>query len=107
MEIGDWAGERTQICVDDVYVDQGATASDNFDDDDELTASIMVSGLPLDTSMTGVFTILYEVVDTAGNVAEPKSRVVQVIDDPSICAEMSKCARLSCCCIAPTRSILV
>lgn len=80
-----------QICVGEVYVDQGATASDNFDDDEELTQNIMVSGLPLDTSATGVFTILYEVVDTAGNVAEPKSRVVQVTDDPSICSEMGKC----------------
>ena len=76
-------------------MDQGATATDNFDDDEELTANIMVTGLPLDTSMTGVFTILYEVVDTAGNVAEPKSRVVQVIDDAEICAEASKLFFLS------------
>lgn len=65
------------------YVDEGATALDNVDGD--LTANIVTTGLPLDTDELGVFTITYDVVDSAGNQAATKKRFVEVTADGSVC----------------------
>lgn len=63
------------------YTDAGAVASDNFDDDLELTAAITTGGdFPLDTTVLGVFTIVFDVADSAGNQAETKSRIVEVCE---------------------------
>lgn len=44
-----------------------------------LTATIVTSGdVPIDTSELGLFTIFYDVTDTAGNTAVTKQRVVEV-----------------------------
>jgi len=66
------------------YIDPGATASDNVDNDEEITGRISValkSGkpLPLDTSKVGTFILEYNVADLAGNDAEPVTRIVQVV----------------------------
>ncbi|NHN32225.1 S-layer homology domain-containing protein, partial [Paenibacillus agricola] len=65
------------------YTDAGATALDNIDGD--LTSRIVVTisntmnlGTTLDTAVAGAYTYHYNVSDTAGNVAEEKTRTVIV-----------------------------
>ena len=62
-----------------VYIDPGATASDNVDDDAVITSKITTSGVPVDTTVPGVVTITYEVSDKAGNEAVPQTRHVTVL----------------------------
>jgi hypothetical protein len=64
------------IDIDGVYADVGATAVDNVDGD--ITNKIKVTGLPIDTSLQGIFTIHYNVADVAGNNATEVTRVVNV-----------------------------
>lgn len=74
-------GEQIPQCSE--YVDEGATALDSVDGD--LTGSIVTTGLPLDTTELGVFTIAYNVEDSAGNQADTKKRFVEVTADGSVC----------------------
>lgn len=71
------------------YIDAGAIALDgpNGDDSVLLTAQIVTSGdFPLDTTSVGVFTILFDVTDSAGNAAVTKKRFVQVVSEGNVCA---------------------
>ena len=56
-------------------------ATDNVDDDDEVTANIVTTGTPVDTSSAGQAVIQYDVTDSSGNQAESKFRVVTVAVD--------------------------
>ncbi len=70
------------------YVDAGATATDNIDGD--LTASIKISGLPIDTLKVGSHFVKYEVMDAAGNLALLERKVI--VNDttpPSITAPLN------------------
>ncbi len=68
-------GART-IVIDagDIYVDPGATATDDVDGD--ITANIVVNN-PVDGKVIGSYTVSYAVTDRAGN-AEQATRSVQV-----------------------------
>eukprot|EP00958_Prasinococcus_capsulatus_P002220 scaffold201_cov405-Prasinococcus_capsulatus_cf.AAC.44 len=70
--------EVNSVCLNDLFVDPGAVAMDNVDDDDEITANIVTTGVPVDTSIAGETTISYDVADSAGNQAETQFRVVTV-----------------------------
>ena len=61
-----------------VYTDAGATANDVIDGD--LTSSIVVYN-PVDTNVTGEYTITYNVTDSADNAAEEVTRTVHVMND--------------------------
>lgn len=61
-----------------VYVDPGATASDDVDGD--ISGLIVASGWDMDTSVPGVYSIYYNVMDAAGNPADTIERTVTVID---------------------------
>jgi len=63
---------------DTPYTDLGATASDTCAGD--ISGAISVSGLPIDTSAPGQFTVTYNVVDPTGNPAVPVTRTVNVVD---------------------------
>ena len=63
--------------VGDVYVDQGATASDIVDGD--LTSQI-ISVNPVDTSKSGTYQVTYDVSDSSGNQAQQKTRSVLVFN---------------------------
>ncbi len=65
------------------YADAGATASDNEDGD--ITGSIVVNGLPIDTGTGGTYKVTYDVTDSDGNKAIQAVRTVNVIqtDPPS------------------------
>lgn len=60
------------------YTEAGATAFDNTDGD--ITANIVVSGDTVDINTTGVYTVIFNVTDAAGNDAAPMTRVVNVAD---------------------------
>src|SRR3989344_5663001 len=59
------------------YTDAGATAIDNVDGD--LNASIVTTGLPINTTIVGANTVTYTVTDSAGNIATT-TRTVDVAD---------------------------
>lgn len=61
----------------DPYTDAGATAADSCDGD--LTASIATVN-PVNTLLTGVYTVTYNVSDGNGNTAVEVSRTVNVTD---------------------------
>ncbi len=65
------------ILIGTVYTDAGATALDNVDGD--ITAGIVTTGLPIDTSAVGIFTVVYNVSDAAGNAATAVTRTVNVV----------------------------
>ncbi len=67
--------------VGDVYVEQGATASD--DKDGDITASIIISG-SVNTAAAGTYLVNYNVSDAAGNVATQVTRTVNVIPDTTV-----------------------
>lgn len=60
------------------FVDPGATATDNKDGD--ISARIVVDPQSIDTSVTGTYTITYNVSDSAGNAAVEVTRTVEVVD---------------------------
>ncbi len=74
--------------VYDATADLGATATDNFDDDATLTATIVENGLPVDTSTVGTKSVTYNVTDSNGNNAVQVVRTVTVVDttDPVVTA---------------------
>jgi len=59
------------------YTDAGATAVDMCDGD--LTGAIVTTD-PVDTTVPGDYSIVYNVTDAAGNAAEPAIRTVHVVD---------------------------
>ena len=62
------------------YVDGGATATDNYDDDTTLTASIVTDVSTVDTQTVGSYTVSYNVSDASGNAATEVTRTVNVVD---------------------------
>ena len=60
------------------YSDAGATATD--DTDGIITSSIVTTGLPIDTSVAGIYSITYNVTDSAGNAAVQAGRVIIILD---------------------------
>ena len=72
--LGDAAIFRGQ---DLVFIDPGAIAEDDVDGD--ISADIAVGGEIVDTSMTGTYSITYNVTDAAGNSAAEVTRTVSVV----------------------------
>ena len=66
------------VNLNDTYTDDGATAADDCDGD--LTASIVVGGDTVDTSMVDTYVITYNVTDGAGLAATEVTRTVDVVD---------------------------
>jgi hypothetical protein len=69
------------LTVGDTYVDEGATAVDDLDDD--VTPDIEVDN-PVDTGAAGTYTVSYNVSDSAGNAATEVTRTVTVNDPPVV-----------------------
>ena len=61
------------------YNEQGATASDAVDDNNQLTANIVITG-SVDTSRLGTYTRRYNVTDSSGNAAVEVTRTIIVSD---------------------------
>ena len=62
--------------LNDSYIELGATATD--DTDGNISGNIVTGGDTVDTSVTGVYTITYNVSDAAGNAADEVTREVRV-----------------------------
>ena len=65
--------------VGTVYVDEGATATDNIDDNATLTSRISVTG-SVNASTKGTYILSYNVADDSGNAATTVTRTVNVVD---------------------------
>jgi len=65
------------IEVGETYVDDGATALDNYDGN--ITTSISVVN-PVNTATVGEYTVTYNVSDAAGNAAVQVTRTVNVVE---------------------------
>ena len=64
----------------DAYVELGATATDDTDDDTALTATIAIDASAVDTATAGSYSVTYDVSDAAGNAATQVTRTVTVED---------------------------
>ena len=62
--------------VGDRYIEAGVTANDNLDGN--ISAKVVIGGDTVDTSITGTYTITYDVSDNAGNEATTLTRDVIV-----------------------------
>ena len=62
------------------YTELNATATDEVDDDDELTRRIAIDANAVDTGTVGDYTVTYTVSDKATNAATPVLRIVTVTD---------------------------
>lgn len=67
-----------QISKGSKYVEEGARATDNKDGD--ISSRVLIDSSSLDTSTLGVYHVLYNVQDSAGNKAEEISRIVKVFE---------------------------
>ena len=67
----------TNVNLNSTYVDEGATALDNYDGD--VTSSIIVAN-NVDTSVIGNYTVTYNVKDSSENQTPEVTRYVNVID---------------------------
>ncbi len=68
------------ITIGNVYIDPGATASDNVDGD--ISASITIDASGVDISTLGDYLVTYSVSDAAGNAAATVTRTIRVEDPP-------------------------
>jgi hypothetical protein len=69
------------LCYGDTYNDAGATASDNCIGD--ITGDINIDN-PVNTSVSGTYTVRYNVFDGAGNAAAEVTRTVYVDNQPPV-----------------------
>lgn len=78
------AGEPiVNVLLGSIYADAGATALDSTDGD--LTASVVAIN-SVDTAVEGLYTVTYNVTDSAGNAASEVTRAVNVIAPAPIAA---------------------
>jgi trimeric autotransporter adhesin len=73
-------GNSTEnIHIGDSYIDAGVNISDNYDKN--ITANIVINGLPVNTTTIGTYKITYDAEDSSGNKATQITRIVNVSDD--------------------------
>jgi hypothetical protein len=68
--------DHVVVDVFSTYDDEGATATDNMDGD--ITSEIITTN-PVDTSVLGIYNVIYDVSDDAENLSQ-ESREVSVVD---------------------------
>jgi len=90
------------LAVGSIYVDSGATASDNVDGD--MTASIATVS-NVDTAVVGSYTVTYNVSDAAGNAATQVSRVVNVVAAPTVFSGKLNDTGITTCANATTNGL--
>ena len=62
------------------YTELNATATDEVDDDDELTRRIVIDANAVDVDLIGTYAVTYDVTDAEGNAADRVTRMVTVTD---------------------------
>ena len=74
-------GDNPQFIPDDgSYVEHGATASDNYDEN--LSDGISIDATNVNTDTLGAYTVKYNVTDSSGNIADQVTRNVVVYYSP-------------------------
>lgn len=73
-------GVEDGLRVGTPYEELGATASDVEDDDEVLTAAIVMGGDEVDSDTVGEYTVTYDVTDSGGNAAIQQIRTVRVFE---------------------------
>jgi hypothetical protein len=68
------------VFLGDTYQDAGATALDNIDGD--ISSEIVIDDTQVDTTVEGMYEVVYTVSDDDGNIATA-SRMVNVVRDPN------------------------
>ena len=68
------------LTVGDVYVEFGATATDDVDGD--ISTAVVIDASSVDTTLPGIFEVTYNVMDDAENMAEEVIRMVIVEEAP-------------------------
>jgi len=63
--------------IGDAYVEQGATITD--DSEDDLSSSLTIDAKAVDTTTAGTYIVTYDVSDSSGNVALQSIRTVGVV----------------------------
>ena len=73
------------------YTELNATATDEVDDDDELTRRIVIDANAVDVDLIGTYAVTYDVTDAEGNNADRVTRMVMVTDTviPDITAPLA------------------
>ena len=73
------------------YTELNATATDEVDDDDELTRRIVIDANAVDVDLIGTYAVTYDVTDAEGNNADRVTRTVMVTDttEPDITAPLA------------------
>ena len=73
------------------YTELNATATDEVDDDDELTRRIVIDANAVDVDLIGTYPVTYDVTDAEGNAADRVTRMVMVTDTviPDITAPLA------------------
>ena len=73
------------------YTELNATATDEVDDDDELTRRIVIDANAVDVDLIGTYPVTYDVTDAEGNNADRVTRTVMVTDttEPDITAPLA------------------
>jgi hypothetical protein len=71
-------GSTIDLNLGGIYVELGATATDNVDGN--ITQSIIIGGDVVDTENVGTYEVTYNVTDAAGNAAAEVVRTVNVIE---------------------------
>ena len=73
------------------YTELNATATDEVDDDDELTRRIVIDANAVDVDLIGTYAVTYDVTDAEGNAADRVTRMVMVTDTviPDITAPLA------------------
>ena len=69
--------------VGDTYVEQGASATDDYDG--TITANIVIGGDTVNTNIAGTYIVTYNVSDSSGNNATEVIRTVVVSEIPNGC----------------------
>ena len=75
MLIGDTS---INLVVGNAYIEQGVTVTDNIDDVNDISVSIIGE---FDTNIVGTYTITYQASDTAGNESSTITRTIIIKDD--------------------------
>ena len=75
--VGKGAAKFNTVEQNALYIDKGATATD--EEDGDISGSIVVSST-VDTSIPGDYIVSYDVVDSDGNSAVTRTRIVRVLD---------------------------
>ena len=76
-----WVPLRSKVNLAIIYTDEGATAVDNKDG--TITSEITTVN-SVDTGCEGIYTVTYDVTDSAGNVATQVVRTVTVTPDATL-----------------------